>query len=184
LLVYKGFSGDDSRDFTGQGFLAIAPRGPYLQGFSAIYVLFLNSIFQSDFTPLFKAVHLSGVCVSGYLCRRVQLRSPSQLLAPTNEIPPVLCPNKVVGITHVPAVNSGRTLVKAPVSGHFRRFGGFPSVGVGQTVHPDGITAIWTFRAMALDKQSSRTKIAPATHLGDFRTLDLLGEPLQIEDGK
>jgi hypothetical protein len=36
-------------------------------------------------------------------------------LAPTNEIPPVPCPNKVVGITPVPSVNSGRTLFRAPV---------------------------------------------------------------------
>jgi hypothetical protein len=52
------------------------------------------------------------------------LRSPSvpDFLAPTNEILPVPSPNKVVGITHVPAVNSGRTLFRAAVSLHFGWF--------------------------------------------------------------
>jgi hypothetical protein len=44
-------------------------------------------------------------------------------IAPTVEILPVLSPNKVVGITHVPAANSGRTLVRASVSLRFPRFG-------------------------------------------------------------
>jgi hypothetical protein len=34
----------------------------------------------------------------------------------------VLCPNKVVGITQVPAANSGRTLFRAAVSLHFGWF--------------------------------------------------------------
>jgi hypothetical protein len=39
--------------------------------------------------------------------------------APTNEILAVACPNKVVGITPVPSVNSGRMLFRTPV---FRKF--------------------------------------------------------------
>jgi hypothetical protein len=47
---------------------------------------------------------------------------------------PVLSPNKVVGITQVPAVNPGRTLFRAAVSLHF--FGGFRTFGVSE---------LWTY---------------------------------------
>jgi hypothetical protein len=52
VLVYKGFSGGDSRDFPGQGFLAIALRAPVYKGFLQFRALF-ELHFSVGFHPPF-----------------------------------------------------------------------------------------------------------------------------------
>jgi hypothetical protein len=54
------------------------------------------------------------------------------VVAPTNEIPPVPCPNKVRGITQVPIANSRQTLFKAPL---FRVLFTFRLAGTLREVH-------------------------------------------------
>jgi hypothetical protein len=150
LLVYKGFSGGDSRDFPGQGFLAIALRAPVYKGFLQFIALFGTPIFSRIFTPLFQSSPLKRrghwwfagefnlACFCNVPDASVTVGTPihSQrhpptrnsrtwsATAPTVEILPVLSPNKVVGITHVPAANSERILRRALVSEHFRGFRG------------------------------------------------------------